>query len=436
MSDMLNFNRGINDMLMVLTLTMISFAGYSQRIVVGSEKNINPGDAFKQRVFAEPHLAINPKNSKHQVIGTYLINPESETDFYCAAIVTFDDWSTNRIYVFPSKETGDPWCEITEKGTVLFSYLNGLNVHRSLDGGITWQKDSVHLGEYHDHEVMVEDRSNGKYNGSIYLSSILGTDSMYIARSDNQGKSFDFRKKWKFSNLNTNTWTPVVLSDGTLVLPYSTFQRQGITKRVWLKSALAWLVTSIDGGKTFSAPSFICESCGKGFPVLVADASDSKFEDRLYFICSNHETKQIYLHYSPDKGNKWSEPVVIKQFTNRTETERPPFFGAPTASVNKHGIIGVIWQDRMEDSSGRCQYLYFSASIDGGETFLKAIKVSSAPSCPQDGNNKWAGDRWKAGGEYMGLVSKPDGSFQAVWADSRSGYFQLYTANIFISHEK
>ena len=38
--------------------------------------------------------------------------------------------------------------------------------------------------------------------------------------------------------------------------------------------------------------------------------------------------------------------------------------------------------------------------------------------------------QFKSGGDYMGLVATPDGSFQVVWADSRSDYFQLYTSNI------
>jgi hypothetical protein len=414
--------------LVVALLTLIEAESIYAQIRVSSEKLIDVG--YPTSVFVEPHLSINPANPNHQVIGVYMINPKSESDFTCVVIITFDSWKTQKLYKFSQQETGDPWTLITEQGTLLFSYLGGLNVHRSMNGGITWERDSVNLGQAHDHEVMVEDKSYGRFRGSIYISSIIGINSIFIARSDNQGKTFSIIRKWKFSNLNTNTWTPVVQSDGTLIVPFTTFQRQGILKSVWLKSGLSWLVKSTDGGNTFSTPSFICESCGKGFPMLTNDLSNSKYKDRLYFICANPETKQIYLHYSPDQGEKWSDPIIVNQFTNREEKERPPFFGAPTAAVNKNGVLGVIWQDRKEDSSGKCQYLYFSASLDGGQSFLKPVKVSAKLSCPQEGNNTWAGERWKAGGEYLGLVTKPDGSFQAVWADSRSGYFQLYTATI------
>lgn len=36
-------------------------------------------------------------------------------------------------------------------------------------------------------------------------------------------------------------------------------------------------------------------------------------------------------------------------------------------------------------------------------------------------------ERFEAGGDYYGLAARPGGSFRAVWADSRTGVFQLWT---------
>jgi hypothetical protein len=38
--------------------------------------------------------------------------------------------------------------------------------------------------------------------------------------------------------------------------------------------------------------------------------------------------------------------------------------------------------------------------------------------------------RFPAGGEYMGLDAAPDGSFQLLWSDARSGVYQLRTATV------
>jgi hypothetical protein len=58
----------------------------------------------------------------------------------------------------------------------------------------------------------------------------------------------------------------------------------------------------------------------------------------------------------------------------------------PTIAVDKNGVVGVIWQDRLEDTAGNCQFLYFTYSKDGEQSFSKPIKISSEKSCPELGS--------------------------------------------------
>ena len=74
--------------------------------------------------------------------------------------------------------------------------------------------------------------------------------------------------------------------------------------------------------------------------------------------------------------------------------------------------------------------LYFTVSLDGGKTFRNEIRVTDISSDPLVPGNGKTGERFMSGGDYMGLEAKPDGSFQVVWADSRTGIFQLYTSTI------
>ena len=65
-----------------------------------------------------------------------------------------------------------------------------------------------------------------------------------------------------------------------------------------------------------------------------------------------------------------------------------------------------------------------------GKLFLPEIRITDQSSDPQTLENGKAGERFISGGDYMGCVAKPDGSFQIVWADSRTNIFQIYTANV------
>jgi hypothetical protein len=58
---------------------------------------------------------------------------------------------------------------------------------------------------------------------------------------------------------------------------------------------------------------------------------------------------------------------------------------------------------------------------------LRITEINSDPLTPANGKT---GERFISGGDYIGCVAKPDGSFQVLWSDSRTGIFQLYTSNI------
>ena len=92
---------------------------------------------------------------------------------------------------------------------------------------------------------------------------------------------------------------------------------------------------------------------------------------------------------------------------------------------------------------------YFAASLDGGMSFTEPVRVSTVESKPFSSANllpsatAWGGPggelrvgvlsaagRWLNGGDYIGLTAAADGSFHPVWADARSGSYQVYTARV------
>jgi len=268
----------------------------------------------------------------------------------------------------------------------------------------------------------------------IYLVAIEG-NKIYVNYSLDNGETFNNENTFRFSTLNSNTLTPVLLEDETLMIPFSTFGRNAIGgsrrngKYEVLKQALNWLNPfSIEKG--FGTPLFLSEVCQTGFPVLAIDNKSKKFKGNMYYTCSSQTNNSIIVHYSDTDGKSWSAGDAIAVYSKKERSKRNPFTGIPQVTVNKDGVVGVIWQDRTEDPKDKCQYLYFSASLDGGKTFLKPKRVSSELSCMGNEENDWAGQRYKSGGDYTGFIADEKEDFIAIWPDSRNGISQLYMATI------
>jgi BNR repeat protein/BNR/Asp-box repeat protein len=400
--------------------------------------NIHVSRELAGRVLVEPNIAAHSRNPNH-LLGAAIVAstpaPWAATQD-CAAFVSFDGGKTWSHHLFSIQQCGDPWVTIAPDGTAYFIALdsNGLVTFRSTDGGKTWTDPPVSLGKGHDHPAIAVDQTAGKFAGTVYSISGRGQRSkekklrwtVFVSRSLDKGKTFQEPAHVTPSNLNLNSDNAVVLSDGTLVVPFTDFQRNvdEFIGAGMLERRRSWVITSDDGGQHFSPPLFVSESCGGGFGSLAVDNSFGPFRDRLYFVCTNKNQNGIYVHYSADRGEKWSDPINVNQardsFVRRI----------PTVAVNKNGVVGVAWYDRRNDPKGKCWDIYFATSLDGGKSFLPEVRVSTEASCPENSRNGGAAKRWEAGGDYSGLVATSDSLFHLFWSDSRSGIYQVWTAGV------
>jgi hypothetical protein len=78
-----------------------------------------------------------------------------------------------------------------------------------------------------------------------------------------------------------------------------------------------------------------------------------------------------------------------------------------------------FWLDELATGSRyrqiyRCQEFFVTASLDGGQSFVPEVKLSSARNCPDTALNGEAGRRWPAGGDYTGLATDPSGRFHVL----------------------
>lgn len=433
-----------------------------------------------------PHVelmvAANPKKPKN-LLGAAITFSRRGGDTACKAYASKDGGSTWIDSSFPEQMEfggGDPQVAFGLNGTAYFCALSfvkddtgrtraGLHLYRSEDGGITWGP-KIDLGYSYDHEQIVVDHTYGKYAGRVYIATLYGYPEYQVGvfRSDDDGKTWvgPVKAASGLGKIGINCVDPLILSDETLVVPYVDFAFEPEKIKLSNTSTI-WTVASSDGGVTFSPPKKVStqihdryEDAEKqrkagsfvslGFPSLAADSNSLEYKDRLYVAWSDVRfgKPRILFSYSKDAGTTWTEPKLICG-------DIPPWASQylPELAVNNQGVVGITWYDTREaEATDRCRQ-YFAASIDGGQTFLPAVSVSSEPSFPGSEINlvpvpmdfSLAGEkpepklrlstlsaysRWGMGGDYLGLAAESDGAFRVFWADSRNKAFQIYTAQV------
>ena len=405
---------------------------------VGEDRPVSAGGPDLPLV--EPHLAVNPKDPNNMVAGAMVSKPDGT--YGISAFSSFDGGRTWKSREFKVGDGADVWVAFLPDGTAVLSTLaterSELQVFRSTDGGRTWPEKFSTLGFGHDHPTLVVDRHSKQYAGSLYAVSSLGRrgsagqprSSVHVARSADGGVTFLEPAHVVVSNLRYEAQNPAVMADGTLLVPFADYRPPNTRRR--LERPRDWLVTSADGGKTFSDPLFISETCSGagGWSSLAADTSAGQFRDRVYHACPSRQFDGVQVRHSDDRGETWSDPVRVDRPGNVT-----PYARTPVISVNGQGVVGVAWYDGRNDpnivkGNFRCHEIYFTASLDGGKTFLPEVKISTQRSCPAEPRNVATALRFPAGGEYMGLDAAPDGVFHLLWADARSGVYQLRAAAV------
>ena len=394
--------------------------------------------AAGRHFLTEPSLAVHPGDPNHLLAVAIVEVADSSFEDRvrqqtCASFVSLDGGRNWARHDFSVTRCFDPWVAITLDGQAVVSVVgrhpqlaqqgDDLIVFHSADGGRTWDDRPMGLGRGDDHPTLVVDHGSREPKGWVYVLSGRTTRDedrqrrmgIFVARSRDGGKTFDLPVRIVPNNLINLTEMPVVLSGGTLIVSFVDAARNLQTFRGdadRFDRRRAWVLRSTDGGRTFSIPLFVTDVCGPPpqfqLSALAADRSSSRFTDRLYFTCGGRAQGPVVLTHSDDGGEAWSDPVAV-----------PPaqIDSSPTRvvglAVNNQGVLGVARLDRVANSGDSCQVLSFTASLDGGETFLPPERVSTAPC-----------DRF---GDYFGMVTTPDGRFRIVWPEVRGGVSQLRT---------
>ena len=467
--------------LYALLITISFTAVASAQITVGP--NVQVSKANGGRAHFEVLVAADPEDS-HHLLGCSIIEVQqpSTQPWHTIVYSSMDggaSWQPTLEVDRGFPGISDPACTFGIDNHAYFTTLltgagfpaspdsSRMAVYRSADAGRTWEPP-VDL-PFVDREYIVVDTTQSKYRGRIYIN---GNHSVRAYREGHaiQGSTFfrslDGAQTFSYPYLIASAprhhppgqTQSSVLSDGTVVAAYLDVNgSEGIelTDRVKTANAAIHIVTSSDGEETFS-PALIAQevhACG-GPPSLAADRSGGPFHDHLYLTWTDLRSGRCEVLWikSSDKGKTWSRPFIVSDDLPAGPSERSPdpsFHMMSMVAVNKEGVIGVMWYDPRDGHDKDGYSVRFSASLDGGETFLPSVCVSEVPASyevkkwqfwmqaegggdsePNAGGGNFKGsfgvNPWP--GHTTGMASSADGAFHPFWIDNRTGLTQVWTA--------
>lgn len=320
--------------------------------------------------------------------------------------------------------------------------LNGLWVAQSMDGGESWVAAS-HVafgateGALHDKQWIAVDPGTG----AAYLSWSLGGFVLLGRSTDGiawQPPLLPFMGE--FGELLPTLLTgvgaqPVIGKKHPAPLP----ARDVFV--VWADNDpevnTIFETLSIDGGNAYEhlERAAVIEPISKPntsyrivtLPSSAVDSDPARVgpnRQNLYIAWADKRfgSNDIVLTRSTDDGHNFDAPVRI--------TDDPPgpnvqFF--PAITVGPDGCVHAVWYDRRNDLGNYLVDVYYAKSCDFAQTWSPNLRVTTHSFDPAASYHQHG---FAFLGDYIGLSVGSDGVAHPVWADTRTGRADIYTARI------
>jgi hypothetical protein len=407
------------------------------------DENLQISVSASDVVHVEPTIAASPRDPSRLVVASMIVRRPRSPDFQDSsslAVYASRDggvtWQQRPLPGLPSdRVSGDPWLTWTADDVVYLSaivtpsLLEGKPistwVFRSTDGGWTWsgpERDVFGPGREVDHPITAAAEEAGG-SSSVYVFGTMTTSDeagVRLARREAGGPGFRPLDPFTVDRPQVNLGGGVALPGGEVMVTYFNMGRPPYG---------LWVGRRTRAGR-WSETRLRESILPVGFPGLALDAASDGFAGRAYAVWvegadeRDQSDLRVLLSSSDDGGGSWSPPVRVHRHTVPTRRT------LPSVAVRGDGVVAVSWADaRHASDRADCVDLYAAVSTDGGASFTPEFRVSDETSCFGTPANGAAARRWRmGGGDYLGLAADADGLFHAVWADSRTGRFQLWTS--------
>jgi len=414
--------------------------------------NVQVTHAESGRSVQETVVCTDPRNARHLVAGAIVEHGDTTANVF---LVSFDGgMSWRQTAWLPA--TVDPSCAIGADGIALVSSVHDsapsgtsyLQVRRSRDGGRTWTESLVHdnmasldrpwvtagaAGQVWIHSYVQAPRTEAGARGAAAAAVYASRDSGQVFDRVAVVPGTSYTAPWFFPA------NGVATSDGTfiaLLVELDNTQRNMFRGRSDTASAphtanaelrvirLRRGTTTVDTS-SIGIAFYDWRVAQLSMATLAVDRTGGPFRGRLYAAWPDARygrRTQILLSRSDDQGRTWAPPSVVSDGPD-TLSFGPNHF-MPVLAVNRAGVVGVSWYDRRASADSISYTVRFRASLDGGDSWLPSVQVSSAP------NRLQPKDRHLNGGDTSGLAAAGDGRFHLVWIDNRTGVAQAWAGTV------
>ncbi len=398
----------------------------------------NPGIGYGP---CEPSIFINPAKPDNIVAGA-IIN----TYHY-----SFDggkSWTTDHLSSSHGVY-GDPCITADQKGRFYYLHLaNPLNsgnlngprilesivVQRSDDGGKSWN-DGAAIGlnppKQQDKEWAVVNPANNDIYVTWTQFDVYGSADPDCYSQILFSKSSDLAESWSKPIQLNEISGDCIDDDNTVEGAVPSVGPNGEIYVAWSYQDKIYFDRSTDGGASWLDQDIVVASQPGGWnidvqgvgranamPVTGVDLSGGPHHGTIYVSWGDArngaDNIDIFLAYSKDGGNSWSEPVQV----NRDATHSQQFF--PWMAVDPiTGRIYIVYYDRSQYDDLRTDVVV-AASKDGGKHF-KNMRISEKPFIPP-GDTDFFGD--------YNNISAYDGKVRPIWTHYENGKLSIWTALI------
>ncbi len=395
--------------------------------VNGSGQNI-VGDAAN-----ESSLCVDPTNPNKMSIGWRQFNSVSSNFRQAGWAYTTNAGAT---WTFPgvlenNVFRSDPVLFADDTGR--FFYLSLLqsffdNMWRSLNGGQTWT--NIAPADGGDKQWFTIDNTSSTGHGFQYQDwSTSGNN--YGGRQFTRSTDGGFTWLNPINIPNSPAWgTLDVDSNGILFLSGVNFNtdqiwcirssnaKNGSVTPTFDQSTAVNLGGSIDFGDSINPEGLV------GQTYVAVDRSGTNTNNNVYMLASVQPTgfgtgSDVMFARSTNGGASFNAPRRIND--DPINHAKWHWFG--TLSVAPNGRIDVIWLDSRNAANNTDSQLFFSYSIDGGDTWAPNVAVSNSfnPFLGYPNQNKM--------GDYMTIVSDNTGG-NVAYAATFNGEEDVYYVRV------
>jgi len=451
----------------------------------GPVVNLDCDDVFPNN---EPDIEVNPADPLNMVASSN--DYGSCCDQYYTTMDGGMTWSTGNMSIEkPLKIGSDPVTVFDVKhGTTIHSSLSysaqhaagsqacdgDLVVSPSRDGGLTWDKvvvvsdgigcDLSKTQLFSDKEWIVTDNNpESPFYGRTYItwSKFISAYGAYLgspifeSHSDDGGYSWSTPQEISGWNADLCTYqehgpdgqcdenqfsVPTVGPDGTVYVAFENEQNEALWETGEQFEDQYLLVTSTDGGETWSSPTFVVglEDGSADYPINVSGRQTltgyqlrvnsagnivaSPTDGTLYLVFADnrngtHDSEEpvtntdVFLMISSNGGSSWSGPMLVDG--SGGDQWFPWVDVDPTT-----GDIGIVYNDRGAANGP----LYNASLLEGTPGALSKTVVSTAASDPTMSRYFRAGVEGcetcaTFHGDYINISYGSDGVANMVWTE-------------------